>query len=152
MRRVLASALIAGVAVAAPVAAVGAGSDNPSSAPVDTAPFEGLAIDKTRLQDEARDRARAAQRRARADQRRESSAAPVAVPAVLKQIAACESGGNPRAIGGGGLYRGLLQFDRQTWASVGGTGDPAAASPAEQYRRGAILYARAGTSPWPVCG
>ena len=151
MRRVLASALIAGVAVAAPVAAVGAGSDNPYSAPADTVSFEGLAADKTRLQDEARDRARAAQRRARV-QRRESSTAPVAVPAVLKQIAACESGGNPRAIGGGGLYRGLLQFDRQTWASVGGTGDPAAASVAEQYRRGAILYARAGTSPWPVCG
>ena len=148
MRRVLLAALIAGAAVTAPVAAVGAGSDNPYSAPVGTAAYEGLAIDKARLAREARDRARAAERRTRARR----AAAPVAVPAHLKAIAACESGGNPRAIGGGGLYRGLLQFDRQTWASVGGTGDPAAASVAEQYRRGAILYARAGAAPWPVCG
>ena len=147
MRRVLAIALIAGTAVTAPVAAIGAGSDNPYSAPVETAAFTGLAVDKARLADEARDRARAAQRRARAN-----DAPDVAIPPVLKAIAACESGGNPRAIGGGGLYRGLLQFDRQTWASVGGTGDPAAASVEEQYRRGAILYARAGSSPWPVCG
>lgn len=71
---------------------------------------------------------------------------------ILQRIAQCESGGNPRAIGGGGRYRGLLQFDQQTWESVGGTGDPAAASPAEQYRRGAILLARRGTQPWPTCG
>ena len=147
MRRVLASALIAGAAVIAPVAAIGAGSDNPYSAPVDTAAFDGLAVDKARLADEARDRARAAKRRARRD-----AAPDVAIPPVLKAIAACESGGNPRAIGGGGLYRGILQFDRQTWASVGGSGDPAAAPVEEQYRRGAMLYARAGSSPWPVCG
>ena len=148
MRRVLLAALIAGAAVAAPVAALGAGSDSPYSAPTDgAAAFEGLVIDKTRLQAEARDRARAAQRRAR-----RADGPDIAIPAVLKAIAACESGGNPRAIGGGGLYRGLLQFDRQTWVSVGGTGDPAAASVAEQYRRGAILYARAGSAPWPVCG
>lgn len=77
---------------------------------------------------------------------------PAGVPAHLQAIAACESGGNPRAVGGGGQYRGLFQFDRGTWAAVGGSGDPAAASPAEQYRRAAILYARAGSSPWPVCG
>ena len=67
-------------------------------------------------------------------------------------IAQCESGGNPRAIGGGGTFRGLYQFDVGTWQSVGGTGDPAAASPAEQTRRAQILYARSGSSPWPVCG
>src|SRR4051794_34553540 len=27
----------------------------------------------------------------------------------------CESGRNPRAIGGGGLYRGAFQFMRDTW-------------------------------------
>jgi soluble lytic murein transglycosylase-like protein len=73
-------------------------------------------------------------------------------PAHLQAIAACESGGNPRAIGGGGLYRGKYQFDRGTWASVGGSGDPAAASEAEQDKRAAMLYARAGSAPWPVCG
>ena len=76
----------------------------------------------------------------------------VHVPAALDAIAACESGGNPRAIGGGGLYRGKYQFDTGTWASVGGSGDPAAAPEAEQDMRAARLYARAGATPWPVCG
>ena len=76
----------------------------------------------------------------------------VAVPPALQAIAACESGGNPRAIGGGGAYRGKYQFDYGTWASVGGSGDPAAAPEAEQDRRAALLYARAGSSPWPSCG
>ena len=40
----------------------------------------------------------------------------------------------------------------QTWASVGGSGNPAAAGEAEQNRRAAMLYAREGASPWPVCG
>lgn len=72
--------------------------------------------------------------------------------ATLQAIARCESGGNPSAVGGGGAYRGLYQFDRQTWQSVGGSGDPAAASPAEQTQRAATLYARTGASSWPVCG
>jgi transglycosylase-like protein len=75
-----------------------------------------------------------------------------AVPAALQSIAACESGGNPQAIGGGGAFRGKYQFDYGTWASVGGHGDPAAAPEAEQDRRAAMLYARQGTTPWPVCG
>jgi hypothetical protein len=70
----------------------------------------------------------------------------------MQAIAQCESGGDPTAIGGGGLYRGKYQFDLATWQSVGGTGDPAAASEAEQDRRAAMLYARAGSAPWPVCG
>jgi hypothetical protein len=92
-------------------------------------------------------------RDARSD-RRESGfrASVVAVPAPLAAIAACESGSNPRAIGGGGLYRGKYQFDLATWASVGGSGDPAAASEGEQDMRATILYARAGSAPWPVCG
>ena len=73
-------------------------------------------------------------------------------PAHLAAIAACESGGNPSAVGGGGAYRGKYQFDRQTWASVGGSGDPAAAPEAEQDQRAAALYARAGSAPWPTCG
>ena len=96
-------------------------------------------------------RARAAARRARAKTRTDQRAM-AQVPAVLKKIAQCESGGDPRAIGGGGAYRGLLQFDMGTWQSVGGQGDPVNASPAEQYKRGAILYARSGAGQWPVCG
>ena len=41
-------------------------------------------------------------------------------------LANCESGGNPRAVNPAGYY-GLYQFDLGTWASVGGSGDPAAA-------------------------
>ena len=71
---------------------------------------------------------------------------------VLQAIAACESGGNPQAVGGGGTFRGKYQFTYSTWASVGGTGDPAAAPVAEQDRRAAMLYARTGPASWPVCG
>ncbi len=70
----------------------------------------------------------------------------------LAKIAACESGGNPAAIGGGGTYRGAYQMTYSAWASVGGSGDPAAASMAEQTRRAAMLYTRAGAGQWPVCG
>jgi hypothetical protein len=73
-------------------------------------------------------------------------------PGHLQAIAACESGGDPSAIGGGGAYRGKYQFDYQTWASVGGSGDPAAAPEAEQDKRAAMLYARSGAAPWPTCG
>jgi hypothetical protein len=91
-------------------------------------------------------------RAARRAERRQRALERVPVPPALEAIAACESGGNPRAIGGGGLYRGKYQFDYGTWASVGGSGDPAAAPEAEQDMRAALLYARAGATPWPVCG
>ena len=84
--------------------------------------------------------------------RRTGGAPDVPVPAALQSIAACESGGNPRAVGGGGAFRGKYQFDYGTWARVGGSGDPAAAPEIEQDRRAALLYARAGAAPWPVCG
>jgi hypothetical protein len=80
------------------------------------------------------------------------SAAPVAVSPQLEAIAQCESGGDPTAIGGGGLYRGKYQFSVETWQSVGGSGDPAAAPEAEQDKRAAMLLARSGTGQWPVCG
>ena len=38
----------------------------------------------------------------------------------LQAIAACESGGDPHSIGGGGAFRGKYQFTYGTWASVGG--------------------------------
>jgi Transglycosylase-like domain len=70
----------------------------------------------------------------------------------LQAIAACESGGDPTAVSADGTYHGLYQFDYGTWASVGGSGDPAAASPAEQTYRAALLYSQSGSSPWPICG
>jgi hypothetical protein len=69
----------------------------------------------------------------------------------LQAIAACESGGNPATDTGNGFY-GKYQFTLETWRAVGGTGNPARASEAEQDRRATVLYESAGPSPWPVCG
>ncbi|MGI8759446.1 MAG: transglycosylase family protein [Acidimicrobiales bacterium] len=86
---------------------------------------------------------------------------PVAAPAPAPQqptggglasIRACESGGNYGAVSSSGRYRGAYQFDQGTWESVGGSGDPAAASPAEQDQRASILREQRGSSPWPNCG
>lgn len=70
----------------------------------------------------------------------------------LDAIAACESGGDPTIVSADGSYRGKYQFSFETWASVGGSGDPAQASEQEQDYRAALLYAASGSSPWPVCG
>jgi Transglycosylase-like domain/Putative peptidoglycan binding domain len=73
------------------------------------------------------------------------------LPAILRQIAECESGGNPRAISSGGRYRGKYQFSYSTWRNLGGTGDPAAAPEWLQDRLALKLYRQAGTAPWPNC-
>jgi transglycosylase-like protein len=110
-----------------------------------------------------RERQEDRERRRRARRVRKAAGTTAAAPAAaqgggstaspqLEAIAACESGGNPSAIGGGGQFRGKYQFTYETWAAVGGSGDPAAAPEAEQDRRAAILLAQSGTSPWPVCG
>jgi hypothetical protein len=72
--------------------------------------------------------------------------------ATLESIASCESGGDPAAVSSDGTYRGKYQFDYGTWASMGGSGDPAAAPESEQDYRAALLYASSGSSPWPICG
>jgi peptidoglycan hydrolase-like protein with peptidoglycan-binding domain len=77
----------------------------------------------------------------------------VKLPRVLREIARCESGGNPRAVSSNGLYRGKFQFSRATWKGVGGRGgDPAKASEAHQDRMALRLYRRQGVAPWPACG
>ena len=76
----------------------------------------------------------------------------IPIPAVLKKVAECESHGDPKAIGGGGAFRGRYQMMLSTWTSVGGKGDPIDAPAKEQDRRAALLLQRAGSSPWPVCG
>ena len=70
----------------------------------------------------------------------------------LDAIASCESGGSPTVVDASGTYYGKYQFDFGTWASVGGSGSPAAAPEAEQDYRAALLMSQAGSSPWPVCG
>jgi hypothetical protein len=76
----------------------------------------------------------------------------VRVPTALQRIAQCESGGDPHAVSADGAYRGKYQFDRETWRAMGGHGDPARASEAEQDRRALALYRERGTAPWPACG
>jgi hypothetical protein len=113
----------------------------------------------TRQQAEARQAADRAARRQRAQMA--SVPAPVQrpagmppVPADWPAIAACiraiESGGNYAAVNPSGRYRGAYQFDLRTWASVGGTGDPAAAAPAEQDHRAYLLWRSRGLQPWPT--
>jgi hypothetical protein len=70
----------------------------------------------------------------------------------LEAIALCESGGDPTAVSPDGLYRGKYQFSQETWESLGGTGDPAAAPESVQDELAGQLLAQAGTSPWPNCG
>ena len=75
----------------------------------------------------------------------------VKLPRILRQIAECESGGDPRAVSPGGQYRGKYQFSLETWHNLGGDGDPVDASEAEQDRIALKLYRRSGTAPWPNC-
>jgi hypothetical protein len=63
------------------------------------------------------------------------------------RLRACESPTN-----GGTRYRGYYQFSQASWASVGGSGDPATASLQEQTARAKSLAARSDPShQWPVC-
>ena len=71
--------------------------------------------------------------------------------ATLERIAACESGGDPTAVSADGQYHGKYQFSLQTWKEMGGDGNPAQASEAEQDRIAARLLRQAGTTPWPNC-
>lgn len=69
----------------------------------------------------------------------------------LATIRRCESGSDYTTDTGNTFY-GAYQFTWSTWQTVGGHGNPAHASPAEQDYRAALLYSRSGSSPWPVCG
>ncbi|MGX6449806.1 transglycosylase family protein [Patulibacter sp. S7RM1-6] len=87
-----------------------------------------------------------------ATSKRSSTSSSGSSSATLERIARCESGGDPTAVSANGTYRGKYQFSRETWKANGGSGDPAAASEAEQDRIAAKLLAAEGTTPWPVCG
>ena len=71
-----------------------------------------------------------------------------------RKTAECESGRDPNAIGGGGIYRGAFQFMRSTWANAPKSpgGDPIN----YRYRTQAVvaiaLKNRDGAQHWPVCG
>lgn len=66
----------------------------------------------------------------------------------------CESGGDPDAIGGGGIYRGAFQFMRATWKASPKSpgGDPIAYPYKTQAVVAVLLMHRDGAQHWPVCG
>lgn len=72
-------------------------------------------------------------------------------PDQWQRLRQCESGGNYAINTGNGFY-GAYQFDASTWRSVGGSGLPHNASPAEQDARALRLWSERGDRPWPVCG
>ena len=162
MRKALAGGLCAVMAAAPAVAFAATGNSDTNTMKTN----QPQTTETVQLRQDARHKLRTAVQRAKhkraQELRRKRAARRAAAPAPaaggstaspqLEAIAACESGGNPSAVGGGGAYRGKYQFDYGTWASVGGTGDPAAAPEAEQDKRAAMLLARSGSNPWPVCG
>ena len=150
------------LALAVPATALAAGDDADRPTGIAVADAKPVTIAPLRrpierFQRLVHDAAAEIRQEERADARRERREAFAELPggvsmATLESIASCESGGDPTAVSSDGTYRGKYQFDYGTWASVGGSGDPAAAAEAEQDYRAALLYTQSGSSPWPVCG
>jgi soluble lytic murein transglycosylase-like protein len=71
-----------------------------------------------------------------------------------RRTAECESGGNPRAIGGGGKYRGAFQFLKSTWRASPKSpgGDPIKYRYKVQAVVAVRLKMRDGRGHWPNCG
>lgn len=71
-----------------------------------------------------------------------------------RQVAECESGRNPNALGGGGRYRGAFQFSSSTWKTSPRSpgGDPVAYSYKTQAFVAVKLMRRDGKGHWPNCG
>lgn len=67
-----------------------------------------------------------------------------------QRLADCESGGDWQADTGNGHFGGL-QFHPASWAAVGGEGNAADASIAEQIERARMLLDIQGPGAWPVC-
>ena len=103
----------------------------------------------------AADRVRATAARASRGAARTPVPAPAARPRptgdVWSALAACESGGNPSAHGGGGRYHGAFQFSLPTWRSLGYEGDPHEYSYEVQLEAAKKLQARSGWGQWPRC-
>jgi hypothetical protein len=71
-----------------------------------------------------------------------------------RRTARCESGRNPKAIGGGGLYRGAFQFTKPTWrrSPKSPGGDPIRYPYRTQAVVAVALKKREGAGHWPHCG
>ncbi|NBH05823.1 transglycosylase family protein [Amycolatopsis sp. SID8362] len=72
-------------------------------------------------------------------------------PTTWAKLRMCESSGRYATNTGNGYY-GAYQFDLSTWRSVGGTGRPDQAAPAEQDYRALYLYRMRGWQPWQCAG
>ena len=72
-------------------------------------------------------------------------------PAQWQALRRCEST-ETYNIDTGNTFYGAYQFTWDTWETVGGSGNPALAPPAEQDARARLLYSRRGNQPWPICG
>ncbi len=70
--------------------------------------------------------------------------------ATWNQLAECESSGDWSDDTGNSFYGGL-QFTRDSWETVGGTGNPAEASKDEQIMRAQMLQEDQGWDAWPDC-
>ncbi len=82
-----------------------------------------------------------------------TSAIPITIPvrsSELASIRACESGGDYTTNTGNGFY-GAYQFTLSTWASVGGSGNPAYASVSEQDMRAQMMIDAGRRGEWPNC-
>jgi len=70
-----------------------------------------------------------------------------------RSTAECESGGDPKAIGGGGMYRGAFQFMKATWKTSPKSpgGDPIKYTYKTQAVVAVALKNEDGAGHWPVC-
>jgi soluble lytic murein transglycosylase-like protein len=155
-RQVAAAACVAGIALTTVAQAAGAPVGKRDERVADRARLVLVERPAERFERSIEEHVQRVERRA---ERLEAATQDSATPSVeslgvslatLDAIAACESGGDPTAVNPAGFY-GKYQFDLGTWASVGGSGNPADASEAEQDYRAALLYSQAGSSPWPIC-
>lgn len=89
----------------------------------------------------------------RRNDRSSASAAPAYAGggySIPRSIVMCESGGNYRAVNPSSGAGGAYQILPSTWQAYGGTGSPQNASPAEQDRIAAKVWAGQGRGAW-VC-
>jgi Transglycosylase-like domain len=71
-----------------------------------------------------------------------------------RRTSACESGGNAKIHGGGGIYHGAFQFLKSTWrgAPKSPGGDPHRYSWKTQAVVAVYMKKRDGAGAWPNCG
>lgn len=70
------------------------------------------------------------------------------------RTARCESGRDPKAVGGGGKYRGAFQFRKDTWRAAPKSpgGDPVRYTYKTQAVVAVALKRKDGAHHWPTCG